>query len=135
MPSVRLDPISVPFSDDAIQVADVRWSAGGHTSIKIESKRSGRKCLVEFRDDVGIRILSELDLAAFWMSTSKEVLRTTWLFVIRSGGWFDLEATRDDFYMKHQAPVIEFVIVGFQECVSILARTAPTLTEPKEADA
>ena len=47
-----------------------------------------------------------------------------------------MESTRDDFYTKHEAPVMEFLIGGYQECVSILSRTGPVIIEvPKESDA
>lgn len=67
MRAVQLNPVAVPFSDDAIKVTDVHWSSNGATIIELLSKRSGRRCRVEFQDDVGLRILGELDLAGTWM--------------------------------------------------------------------
>lgn len=136
MHSVLLEPVHVPFCDDAMQVVHVGWNAKGNTTIEVLSKRTGRRCRVEFQDDVGLRILGELDLAAMWMEAPKDVLKSTWLFVVRAGGWFELESTRGDFYTKHEAPVTEFLIAGYQECVSIFSRRGPVLTEvPKESDA
>jgi hypothetical protein len=129
MPSVLLQPLSVPFCDDSAQVVSVRWSVGKPTVVGVTSKRSGRRCEVRFQEDVGVRILGELDLAGIWTSQPKELLQSTWLFVVRSRGWFDLEATRQDFYTKHEPPVTEYLIAGFQECVSVLARGEPTLVE------
>ena len=120
-----LQPIEVAFSDDSVKVVRVGWNAAGSTAIEVRSERTGRKFRVEFQDDVGLRILGELDLATMWMETPKDVLKTTWLFVVRAGGWFELESARDDFYTKHEAPVTEFLVGGYQECVSIFSRGGP----------
>lgn len=107
----------------------VRWSDGGSTFIELLSKRSGRRGQVEFRDDVGLRILSELDLATMWMGADRGLLKETWLFEVHAGGWLELESTRPDFYTKHEAPDREFLIAGYQECVSVLSRQGPTVLE------
>lgn len=132
MRAVQLSPIPVPFRDDAVKVVEVRWGNGGATFVEILSKRSGRRGRIEFGDDVGLRILSELDLASMWMDADREVLKATWLFEVHAGGWLELESTRSDFYTKHEAPVREFLIAGYQECVSVLSRQGPTVIEVTE---
>lgn len=126
---VQLDPIAVPFRDDSVKVAGVRWSESGATVIDVVSKRSGRRGRVEFQDDSGLRILGELDLANMWMGADRAALGASWLFEVRAGGWFDLESTREDFYTKHEPPVREFLIAGYQECVSVFSRLGPTVIE------
>jgi hypothetical protein len=131
-----LEPVKVPFSDDSMKVVRVDWNAVGSTAVEVLSKREGRRFRVEFPGDVGLRILGELDLATMWIETPKEVLKATWLFVVRAGGWFELESARDDFYTKHEAPVTEFLIGGYQDCVSIFSRSMPVVTEVlQESDA
>ncbi len=129
MQVVKLDPVAVPFVDDSVKVVGVRWSDSGATVIDLVSKRSGRRARVEFQDDAGLRILGELDLANMWMGGNRSALRASWLFEVRSGGWFDLESTRDDFYTKHEPPTREFLIAGYQECVSVFSRRGPTVIE------
>ena len=136
MRAVALNPIAVPFCDDAVKVTALRWNADEATVIEVISKRSGRRCRIEFRDDVGLRILGELDLASMWMGQPRAALKSTWLFQVGAGGWFDLESTRDDFHLKHEPPAGEFLIAGYQECVSVLSRREPVVTElSKESDA
>ena len=129
MRRVQLDPLAVPFSDDAVKVVGVHWSDSGATVIDVVSKRSGRRGKVTFQDDVGLRILDELDLAGTWIGSDPAVLKATWLFEVSAGGWLDLESTRDDFYTKHEVPVREFLIAGYQACVSVFSRLGPTTIE------
>ena len=134
MPAI-LERLPVPFCDDAIQVATVQWTLGRPTLVEVKSRLTGRRCELKFEDDTGLRILGELDLAATWMAQPKGLMQSTWLFVVRSGGWFDLEATREDFYTKHEEPVTEYLVVGFQQCVSVLSRSKPEVVEARGPDA
>ncbi|MDQ7745236.1 hypothetical protein [Hydrogenophaga pseudoflava] len=133
MYSVELLPIAVPFQDDAMKVTGVHWRDDAPTTISVLSRRSGRRAKVEFQDAVGVRILGELDLAGLWLGADPATLKTTWLFEVSAGGWFDLESQRDDFYTKHEAPTREFLIAGYQECVSVFSRLGPLVVEPEEA--
>jgi hypothetical protein len=129
MRAVQLDPIAVPFRDDAVKIVGVCWSDSCATVIDLISKRSGRRARVEFQDDAGLRILGELDLASMWMGGDPTALEETWMFEVRAGGWLELESTREDFYTKHESPVREFLIAGYQECVSVFSRLGPTVVE------
>lgn len=129
MRAVQLSPVAVPFVDDSMKVVGVSWSDSSPTIIDLVSKRSGRRAKVEFEVDAGLRILEELDLAGMWLGTDRSVLRASWLFEVEAGGWFDLESTRDDFYKKHEAPIREFLIAGYQECVSVFSSSAPKVVE------
>jgi hypothetical protein len=133
MTSVVLEAVPVPFRDDAIQVVSVGWRAEEPILVEVLSKRSGRRCEVHFPESSGMRVLGELDLASFWMGQPARVLQSTWLFVVRRGGWFDLEATRQDFYTQHEAPVVEYLVAGYEECVSVLSRSQPKLEEVSRA--
>lgn len=134
MRAVQLSPVAVQFVDDSMKVVGVCWSDCGPTIIDLLSRRSGRRAKAEFEGDVGLRILEELDLAGMWMGTDRSVLRESWLFEVEAGGWFDLESTRDDFYKQHEAPIREFLIAGYQECVSVFSRNAPKVVEQGRSD-
>lgn len=129
---VDLHPIAAPFNDDAMRVVGLRWRLAGATVIDVVSERSGRRACVEFTDDTGHRVLDELNLAGMWLGAGSSVLRTTWLFEVRSGGWLDLEATRADFYNQPELALREFLIAGYQECVSVLASSGPVVREMLE---
>lgn len=131
MPDFPLAAVLVPFNDDAVKITDLRWSDGEQpTRIAVASRRSGRSCIVEFDAVIGLRMLDELDLASTWHGMPADFLKSSWLFAVKSGGWFDLEATRPDFYTQHvlQKPT-EFLVAGFQECVSVLAPSFPRILE------
>ena len=122
--------MSVPFVDDSMKVIGVHWSAGSCTRVVVQSKRTNRTFAVEFDSVAGLRMLDELDLAGIWLGADKQILGKTWLFEVASGGWLDLESGRDDFYTKHQAGELrEYLVAGYQECVSILSESAPRLLE------
>lgn len=131
MPDLPLTAIQVPFNDDAVKVAHLHWSDGDQpTRIAVASRRSGRSCIVEFDAVIGLRMLDELDLASTWQGVPADVLKSSWLLAVKSGGWFELEATRPDFYTQHvlQKPT-EFLVAGFQDCVSVLALSVPRILE------
>jgi hypothetical protein len=131
MPDLPLAAIPVPFNDDAVKITDLHWSDGDQpTRIAVTSRRSGRSCIVEFDVVIGLRMLDELDLASTWQQAPADILKSSWLFAVRSGGWFELEATRPDFYTQHvlQKPS-EFLVVGFQDCLSVLALSIPRIQE------
>jgi hypothetical protein len=131
-----LSPIPVPFCDDSIKVVAVSWSDSAGANIEVISTRSGRACTVTFEHVAGLRTLSELDLASMWMNAEKSTLSASWLFSIEAGGWFELEATRHDFYTQHQPTrPREFLVAGFQECVSILSLAEPSIHEHPPAKA
>lgn len=133
MCSIELLPIAVPFKDDAMKVTGVHWRDDAPTTISVLSRRSGRRVKVEFQDAAGIRILGELDLAGLWLGSDPATLKATWLYEVRAGGWFNLESQRDDFHTKHEAPTREFLIAGYQECVSVFSNLGPLFVELGEA--
>lgn len=123
----------MPFNDDAVRVVGLRWGVDGATVIEVVSQRTGRRARVEFSDDAGHRVLDELNLAGIWAGADPSALRTTWLFEVRSGGWLDLETTRADFYNQPEIALREFLVAGYQECVSVLASSGPVVREIPEA--
>ena len=133
MNPITLTPISVPFTDDSMKVARVHWSDEEPTNIQLLSRRAGRRCIVEFESVVGLRMLGELDLASIWLGAAEESLKSTWLFQVTAGGWLALECTRSDFYTQHESPKPhEWLIAGYQECVSVLSACAPKVYELTE---
>ena len=130
MATTVLIPRAGPFNDDSGKMVRVGWSDEAATQIEVTSKRTGMRCLVEFESVAGLRMLNELDLAAMWDESEKDQLRSSWLFEVVAGGWFELEATRDDFYTKHQPrKPREFLVAGYQECLSVFAFSEPKVHE------
>jgi hypothetical protein len=128
-PSLSI-PVTVPFTDDSMKVIRVHWADQEAARIEVLSKRTGRRCVVEFESVFGLRMLGEPDLASIWLGAAKETLKSTWLFQVDVGGWFELECTRSDFHTQHVSPrPCEWLIAGYQECVSVLSGSAPKVYE------
>jgi hypothetical protein len=73
----------------------------------------------------GFRVLDESDLLEFW---NKDTRPKGWLWEIEEGGWIDLEKTREGFLLGTQPHTQrEFLIVGLNECVSVIGSNAPTI--------
>lgn len=126
----NLIAIPVPFTDDSIKVEAVRWTDTASTTIEVVSKRTGRSSVVEFESVIGLRLLDELDLATTWISADSHNLKASWMFRVEADGWLSLESTRDDFYATHlEAMPMEYLIAGYQMCVSILSNKLPTVLE------
>ena len=129
MAAARLSPIPVPFVDNACKVVEVKWLSRAGTSVRVLSRRTGRACIVEFAAVYGVRILHELDLAGLWTSLPAELLRSSWLFEVYAGVWVELESRRADFQVTKESTLREFIIVGYQECVSVMTDRMPTLRD------
>ncbi|NHL00374.1 hypothetical protein [Rubrivivax benzoatilyticus] len=112
--------VSTPFaSDETTEVSSVRFSRDGLV-ISVSSTQWDAK--VTFSQMYGFRVLDELDLTEFWSQCS---LRDGWLFEVTTNGWKTLELSRPAFYSGRQGWVREYLVVGRDECVSVLTKEAP----------
>ena len=50
---------------------------------------------------------------------------------MKSGGWFDLEKHRNGFVSGVTDGYFEYLILGENECVSVITNDKPVITEPK----
>ncbi len=80
---------------------------------------------VEFDGVIGFRVLDEGDLSEFW---GPGVRAEGWLWLVTGGGWLDLEASRSGF--MHHSDGKEYLILGANECVSVLSKQGPVIREP-----
>ncbi len=76
----------------------------------------------------GFRVLDEGDLLEFW---KPDVRGKGWLCRVDKGGWFDLESLREGFVSGVTGGYKEFLVVGENECVSVIARDNPNIERPK----
>ncbi len=82
-----------------------------------------RPIYADFDGVEGFRVLDEGDLCEFW---APEVRVDGWLWQVHRGGWFDLERTRLGFLSSERA-LLEFLVLGDNDCVSVLTHDAPTI--------
>ena len=76
----------------------------------------------------GFRVLDEGDLLEFW---NPETRTNGWLWLIKKGGWFDLESFRGGFLTGLTNGYVEYLILGENECVSVITNEVPTISSPK----
>lgn len=92
--------------------------------IHIEPKYDADPIIITFDSSIGFRILDEGNLLEFWEEFN---LNNGWLYQIISGGWYELESTRSGFVSQHHSDVQEYLIIGVNECVSVLAGGPPSV--------
>ena len=85
----------------------VQWHDENETRIEVCLQETQERAEVTFDTVIGIRILYELDTSEFWLSTPRNILSSSWIFHVQSGGWFEFESQREDFYSKHDLITIE----------------------------
>lgn len=87
---------------------------------------------VIFRDITGFRVLEEGALMEFWSNYSEP---NGWLWEVKSGGWLDLERTREGHggslaiclrAVNSAVPVREFFVVD-EYCISVLCPHPPEI--------
>lgn len=106
-------------AEKTTQVESVSFGSGGLT---IAMSSEHWDVTVSFPQSYGFRVLNELDLTEFWSQCS---LAQGWFFEVISGGWKDLEMTREHFYSGRPEWVREYLLVGSNECVSVLTKEEP----------
>ena len=79
-----------------------------------------------FNKPVGFRVLNEGDLLEFWENHDHG---SHWLYLVREGGWNDLESTRDGYLSSNQSDLNEYLVVGRKECVSVLSHDRPVIID------
>ncbi len=75
----------------------------------------------------GFRVLDEGDLLEFW---NPEIRKNGWLWLVKKGGWFDLESFRAGFVSGITNRYDEYLILGENECVSVITDRQPVISTP-----
>ncbi|HEY6020955.1 MAG TPA: hypothetical protein VIY48_13950 [Candidatus Paceibacterota bacterium] len=119
----ELNAIETPFLPDKMtQVEAVNFGTDG-LAISMSSEHWDAE--VFFEQTYGFRVLDELDLTEFWSQCS---LADGWFFEVTYGGWKALELTRPNFLSGRHDWVREYLVIGRNECVSVLTKEAPLIT-------
>lgn len=119
-PRVTVVQTSFP-SDKTTRVESLSFDSDG-LSVSVSSQHWDAK--VVFEQTYGFRVLDELDLTEFW---SQCTLADGWLFEVTSGGWKALELTRPFFVSGRQDWGREYLVVGLNECVSVITKEKPSV--------
>ncbi|AZZ94126.1 hypothetical protein EUZ85_26770 [Hahella sp. KA22] len=83
-----------------------------------------------FERPSGFRVLDEGDLLEFWGSLTSE---QGWAFRIHAGGWLEQESQRSGFVSQHHEGLQEYLIIGENDCISVLSHSYPTIVFPEVA--
>jgi hypothetical protein len=120
----RFVAVATPVdSDTTTEVVSVHLEEGVLT---IEMASEHWDVTVVFPQSYGFRVLDELDLTDFFPQCS---LAHGWLFEVLNGGWKDLELSRERFLSGRNAWVREYLLVGRDECVSVLTKEDPIVSQ------
>ena len=110
-------------TERSVFVDEVKLSDAG-LEVTVTSK--SWKVDVVFDAIYGFRVLDEGDLTEFWSECN---LKMGWCFTVSEGGWLSLESSRAHFVSGKLYQPIEFLIIGQNECVSIMAQEEPKISE------
>ncbi|WP_019143329.1 hypothetical protein [Noviherbaspirillum massiliense] len=123
--SVLADKVEtgIQFSG-AHEVTAIQY-AGGRLTINVNALDGTAAVTVTFSEIAGFRVLDEGDLLEFWEVCGK---KDDWIFHVKQGGWFDLEAQRTGFVRGDIKAIKEYLITGTDDCVSVLAWGAPEVS-------
>jgi hypothetical protein len=105
------------------EVTDVSYDLHSLRITLTFSEREG-PIYAMFLESRGFRVLDEGDLTEFWDSDARP---DGWLWRVSSGGWLDLERTRPSFLSGLGDQYSEFLILGVNDCVSVIASADPVV--------
>jgi hypothetical protein len=119
-------PVTLPIDglevfDGIPEVTNVNYNLS-LLRIKLEFSDANHSVYISFDSVRGFRVLDEGDLLEFWDPGSRA---QGWLWHVEEGGWFDLEKLRDGFMSGVNGVYKEFLVVGQNECVSVIANGDP----------
>ncbi|BET26677.1 hypothetical protein RGQ30_21780 [Limnobacter thiooxidans] len=109
-------------SDRSTEIVGVNWNTEG---LKVSVFSKQWNACVRFEWVHGFRVLDESDLTEFWQHCN---LLNGWVFEVLSGGWRELENQRENFITGKSDKVKEFLIIGTNECISILSEQPPAIS-------
>lgn len=123
-PAPVLVPIPIPGSGgDGCNIDAIHFASGWLTVI-VSSAHAGDVHIL-FKQVHGFRMLDAVDLGEFKPPTCPT---TDFFFEIKSGGWKALEQTRPSFVSGQADWVREFLILGRDECLSVLSKDEPEIS-------
>lgn len=107
------------------ELARIEYGGGNLCIAAVVSERQVAR--LRFESVEGFRVLDEGDLLEFWPTCSWT--RGGWLWRIEEGGWFAFESSRPGFTSEKYKGTNEYLVVGANECVSVISRHAPEVTD------
>ncbi|PZQ76039.1 MAG: hypothetical protein DI563_08005 [Variovorax paradoxus] len=122
---------TVPFGHEGkvhlgSDVASLSFS-GGELLVRVAREVDGSGIVqgldIQFRDASAIRYLDEADLARYWISEG--FVHGFHVLQVTEGGWSDEENESQGYASSRK----EWLVVTGNACVSVFARTAPTVSE------
>ena len=97
--------------------------------ISLSFENNNEPIYVVFDSSRGYRVLDEVDLLEFWKPESRA---EGWLWKVLKGGWFELESTRGGFVSGVSDGYEEYLILGENECVSVISSSPPVIYSPNK---
>lgn len=126
MPDAQLRAVDVEGAPDgATEIMALSFDARVlRITVEFSDSKEREWAYLDFSFPRGFRVLDEGDLNEFWSGAPS---MKSFLHIVESGGWFDLEAQRKGFVTSRGA-VTEYLVLGIDGCASILAIEPPKIT-------
>jgi hypothetical protein len=115
----------VPFRGSNVHISDVHWTFDALV-IRVRSRSSDEEAVVRFSAEWApnkFRLVDEADIND-WEGIC---MSDSWLYTVESGGWFAHESEREGFLGRYGV-FTEYLIVGTDECVSVITKSSPDVT-------
>lgn len=129
MSEIRVESVeNIPLCSNVPLINNISYDSWLlRVSLFFSTEEIHQMVYINFTDVVGFRVLDNGNLVEFWSDERPN----SWLWKINSGGWLDLEKQREGFvtgYFENNQ-LIEYLIVGMDDCISILSSSTPKITE------
>lgn len=127
MQSPKVTPVEIAFpSVGHPEIVNINYDLWRLT-ITLNFSKKDNPVYVTFENIIGFRVLDEGDLLEFW---DNDLRLNSWFWNIEKGGWTDLERSRNGFISGLHNDSTEYLILGINDCISIIANDKPKVSEP-----
>ena len=126
MQSPKVIPIEIAFpSEGHPKIVNINYDQWRLT-ITLKFLKKVNPVYVTFDNIIGFRVLDEGDLLEFW---DNDLRLNSWFWNVEKGGWTDLEKSRSGFVSGSHNNSTEYLIIGINDCISIIANDKPKINE------
>lgn len=118
----------IPISLKGTQVPELEHLSYDLWELRVSVRlEDNRLAYVVFSDSIGHRMLDEGDLTEYWDPDTRS---EGWLWRIEEGGWLE-ECAKQGKFLIHGDSACEFMVLGSNDCVNVIALSPPQVYTPK----
>ncbi|PKI02253.1 hypothetical protein [Glaciecola sp. 33A] len=113
------------INDGDVEVVNIQYDLE-FLDVQVSILATQEVLTLRFDMTEGFRVLDERDLHNWWQVIT---MKDGWCFKVESGGWLSQESSRTDFMIGSLEYYKEFLIIGLDTCVSVIAQKEPVILE------